>query len=77
MEEAQQLAHLFQLTGKAEEETILEVIGDLTSLQHFVLNPNRSFQFWCWSGVPGDHFEECEEKDSGSCSTVEATSRSH
>ena len=31
MEEAQQLAHLFQLTGKEEEETILEVIGDLTS----------------------------------------------
>ena len=72
--EAQQLAPLFQLIGKEEEEIILEVIKGLIFFKYFVSKRNRSLQFWRWSGVSGNHFEECEEKDPGSCSAIEATS---
>ena len=72
---AQPLALLFQLIVKEAEETILEVILMTLNVQSEF--QNRSLQFWCWSGVSGDHIEECEEKNPSSRTAAQTASGSH
>ena len=72
---AQPLALLFQLIVKEAEETILEVILMTLNVQSEF--QNRSLQFWCWSGVSGDHIEECEEKNPSPRTAAQTASGSH
>ena len=85
-EEAQRSAPLSLLIEKEEAAITLEV----SHCQHRSFEPRnyfwtlwhknlhcRSFQFWSWSRVPRNNFEECEEENPGAGAATSTSAGSH